>query len=190
MNDEARPVTRILGWSGLAVGGVWSIVFAYALHTAMPFNPIKLPFENRISLRMLLPEGFGFFTRNPREDCILLFRRSDRGWQSASVGPAQQAAYAFGAVRAVRAQGIEAGLLIESLGAPSRWARCRERPEACLARTRSSATISNRSPAPTLCGMVGLALQETTPWAWAQRGAKPTMPSRVIVATVQCGGAR
>lgn len=188
MKDDAHSTVRALGWYSIVVAGLWSIVFAYAMHAAMPFNPIKLPFENRVSVRMLLPEGFGFFTRSPREDRLLLFRRSDRGWQSASVGPSQKAAHAFGVVRAVRAQSIEAGLLMEGLGNPTRWKRCSEDPLACMARSASSADISNRSPDPTLCGTVGLAIQETMPWAWAARGAKVTMPSRIMVATVRCEG--
>src|SRR6266542_35529 len=180
-------MTRLLGFFCLLLIGSWSIAFAYALHGAMPFNPIKLPLESRVNMKVLLPEGFGFFTRDPRESRLLFYRRSDGGWQSASVGPAQKAAHAFGIERAVRAHGIEAGLLMEQLPDPSHWKSCADDAVSCLGSTGRAATVSNRSPLPTLCGDIAFVEQETMPWAWSARGAKVTMPSKVIRIIARCG---
>jgi antimicrobial peptide system SdpA family protein len=177
---------RTLGWYALLMAFFWSVVVVYALHAAMPFNPIKLPLEDRLNIRVLLPEGFGFFTRNPRESRLSFYRRSDRGWETASVGPSQKVTYAFGWVRAVRAQNIEAGLLLQELPRPSRWKRCQQDPITCLSSAPTSEAIANPSPAPTLCGEIAFVEQESLPWAWASRGAKVNMPSRVIRTTIRC----
>ena len=46
--------------------------------------------------------------------------------------------------------------------------------------------ITNRSPEPTLCGAIGVALQKPIPWAWIDLPRPVVMPSRVVLLEVQC----
>src|SRR5215218_8664142 len=107
---------RTLGALTVMVWLSWACVAAYAVHTVFPFNPLHLPGAKTISARTWIPEGWGFFTRDPREERLLLFRRTEGGaWVSASLGPAARRANFFGMNRYFRAQGIEVGLLLASV---------------------------------------------------------------------------
>jgi hypothetical protein len=71
--------------SHLAVGCallafLWGVAALYALHTVIPFNAVVLPFERDLPVRSLTPEGWAFFTRNPREKQISAYRRVNGTW--------------------------------------------------------------------------------------------------------------
>jgi len=188
--EEFAPADRRhLRWLGLLMMGLtvcWCIVLFYVIHPALPFNALKLPAESHVNVSVWAPEGWRFFTRNPREDQTVLYRREGNGaWASASLGPNMRASNFFGFGRRARAQGIELGLLIYSQP-KTIWASCEEEPDRCLERTTDAVAVRNRSPAPTLCGSVGVVMQNVVPWGWAISGEKFTMPSKVARFDVQC----
>ncbi|WP_232293471.1 SdpA family antimicrobial peptide system protein [Stigmatella aurantiaca] len=171
---------------GLIIG--WSTVAAYALHAALPYNPIKLPFEDQFDIRLVLPEGWAFFTRDPRDERMLPYvRGADAQWSSASHTPNFQPRNFFGIDRAGRAQGVEMGLLMDAARKAERQA-CEEEPSVCLERAPVAQKLSNASPHPTLCGQVGFVFQKAVPWAWSRsnREKKIIMPSKVLRLDIEC----
>ncbi|MFP2904935.1 SdpA family antimicrobial peptide system protein [Pyxidicoccus sp. 3LFB2] len=185
-SEPAR--TRRLGLLALGLILGWSTVTVYALHAALPYNPIQLPFEDRINMRLVLPEGWAFFTRDPREDRMLPYvRATDGQWAWASQTPNFQPKNAFGIDRAARAQGVEMGLLMEQAREYARQA-CEEDPRRCLERASPGKPLRNRSPNPTLCGQVGFVFQRAVPWAWSRtsQGKPIIMPSKVLRLEVEC----
>ncbi len=176
---------QLMGLLGLALGGGWLLVVVYALHAALPFNPIKLPLETRVQPRFWLPEGWAFFTRDPREENMRVFVRHEGNWVSAGMGPIAKPSNSFGLDRACRAQGVEAALLINGFPS-SAFQECRDPVAACLERAPITAEVQNISPTPTLCGDVGVVMQKPVPWAWWSSGLRATMPSRVLRMSVAC----
>ena len=85
------PETGVTGTGGallatLIAGGC--VLSTYALHGAMPYNPIKLPFESEIGARYWIPQGWKFFTKSPHDENMLLFSQGEDGqWASANLGP-------------------------------------------------------------------------------------------------------
>jgi antimicrobial peptide system SdpA family protein len=171
---------------GLILG--WSTVAAYALHAALPYNPLQLPFADRFDIRMVLPEGWAFFTRDPRDDRMMPYvRGADAVWSTASHTPNFQPRNLFGIDRAGRAQGVEMGLLMDAARDAERQA-CEESPVACLERAPVARKLSNTSPRPTLCGEVGFVFQRAIPWAWSRSSREKTlhMPSKVLRLDIEC----
>ena len=78
----------------LATG--WLALFGYSLHAGMPFNPVRLPFEDRFRASLLMPEGWKFFTRDAREERVFLYVKSDGRWHAAMKTPHASATNAFG----------------------------------------------------------------------------------------------
>ena len=184
-NKRARG-SRRAGAILLAASAAWTVVGIYAVHAAMPYNPIKLPAEKAVDVRSWAPQGWKFFTRNPQEEGTTAFRASEAG----GFAPVAQETYAsasnlFGASRAARAHGVEIGTLLEQIP-DTQWTKCDDAPARCLERAKEVATVKNGSPHPTLCGSVGIALQKPVPWAWARASHPVTMPSRVARVVVQC----
>lgn len=181
-----RTALRLLGAGALGLLAFWLTFSVYALHPALKFNPLRLPFESSLRMQRWTPEGWKFFTRNPREDRTrLLGRRQDGAWIDIGLGPNFKVSNLLGFSRVPRAQGIELALLVHDV-AKSEWVRCTEQPEACLERLDHSVPLSNHSPEPTVCGTVGFVMQQTMPWAWASMTPEPIMPSRVMRLEVQC----
>ncbi|HVG60573.1 MAG TPA: SdpA family antimicrobial peptide system protein [Hyalangium sp.] len=178
---------RRLGLLALGLITGWSIVAAYALHSALPYNPIKLPFEDRVDVKLVLPEGWAFFTRDPRDERMMPFQRGEHGgWVAANKTPNFQPQNSFGIDRAARAQGVELGLLLDGVRGEERLS-CEEDPLVCLERA-PVAQARNTSPRPSLCGQVGLVFQKAVPWAWARssKDKKIIMPSKVMRMDIQC----
>ncbi len=80
---------RQLGVVVIALAMAWSVLILYAVHVELPVNALDLPFESSLKppLQALVPQGWGFFTRDPREPRLLPFRREAGVWQAASEGP-------------------------------------------------------------------------------------------------------
>jgi len=170
----------------LAVG--WSVLALYAVHIELPVNALDLPLESNIkpTLQAIVPQGWGFFTRDPREPRLIPLVRAAGSWQVASEGPNGEPWNAFGLNRAARAQGVEVGLLETAIPAEA-WKDCETEVAACLERMPATLQLSNPTPRPTLCGEVGFARRESVPWAWAASTPDETsMPSKVVRVRVTC----
>ena len=179
---------RVLGAAVLLAGAVWAVVIGYAVHIQLPTNVIALPFERelRVAAVVFTPEGWAFFTKDPREPILVPYALgSDGVWRPAAVGSYGEARNFFGADRTPRAQGVEMGLLSSRLS-PSFWASCDDRVETCLGRAGTWLVVSNASPRPTLCGKIALTRQEPLPWAWASARTLTTMPSTFVLVDVRC----
>ena len=187
MNDiETKKGLRRAGAVLLAAVVTWSAVGIYAVHACMPYNPIKLPAERALDVRILAPEGWKFFTRDPQEEAAYAYRASEDGSFAAMPHePNASRSNLFGASRVGRLRGVEMGTLLEQIP-DTEWTKCDEAPARCIERAKTVATVKNGSPSPTMCGSIGIALQKPVPWAWARSKRPVTMPSRVAKVVVQC----
>jgi antimicrobial peptide system SdpA family protein len=177
---------RRLGALTLGLASLWAVLAAYAIHPAMPFNTIHLPMEQHLRVSLWFPEGWGFFTRDPRAERLTLYRLDGGRWMRAGRGPNSEPVNVFGINRAARAQAVEAGLLInEGTASPLAWIPCTALPSDCLLEARPVAA-QNRSRAPSLCGALGLVTQEPVPWAWLGNRRPVTMPSSIARLEVSC----
>ena len=184
----AQAAPRFLGGVALMLAITWSVLSLYAVHIELPVNALDLPLESSIkpNLQALIPEGWGFFTRDPREARLLPFIRQAGAWRTASEGPNGEAWNAFGFNRAARAQGVEMGLLEFTIPADA-WKDCNEEIGSCLDKLPTATPVSNPIPHPTLCGEVGFAQRDTVPWAWAASTPdESAMPSKVVRLNVTC----
>lgn len=179
----------IIGVSVLFLAFMWIVVAVYAVHAAMPANPIKLPAEDSIRVVMWLPQGWKFFTRSPREDRYEAYALTPQGeWTQAASWPNARAANLFGLSRRGRAQSVELGLLE---GAAQRqsdkpiWQPCESRLEECFA-SASPIEVDNATPQSSVCGEVALAKRPPVPWAWTRSSRKVEMPAKILRLKVRC----
>jgi antimicrobial peptide system SdpA family protein len=161
----------------------WGAAVLFVLDASLPYNPIRLPISGQ-QVHAWLPEGWGFFTRDPREPDLYVYRNSHNRWETASLGPHSQPRHIFGLSRSSRAQGVELGLLLHRTP-HTKWAECRGDPVLCLM-AAPTVTVQNPSSSPTLCNELGVILQPPVPWAWSAH--KIRMPSKVIRLEVSCVG--
>jgi antimicrobial peptide system SdpA family protein len=177
---------RRLGVTVLVLATGWFLAALYALHAALPSNVIRLPLEDSLKIGGLAPQGWAFFTRDPRERDMLMFVKTDAGWLDASLGPNASLQNLGGISRNARGQGIEVGMLVTRLP-PEAWTRCRARHvKACLDEARGHLTLPNLYPRPTLCAdEVALVLVSPTPWAWSGH-SRTTLQAKVARFSTLC----
>ena len=175
-----------LGLLLIGMGVVSLLLFAYAVHACLPFNPILLPYESTIRSIFWIPEGWKFFTRDPREDVLHPFTlNGHHQWEAADAGPYSRPAYLFGLNREARAQGLELGIILKGTK-NSDWRPCEQAPASCLRESDAVTEVSNPSVRPTLCGVIGLVKQKPLPWAWWSPTRTVIMPSSVAQVRVKC----
>lgn len=139
---------------------LWSIFFTASIISAMTFNPISDKYINDRFFKILAPQGWGFYSKNPRDSVIYVYDMNTE--ISAVKWPNSRADNFFGISRFGRSQGIEAGLIQAALG-ENNWLACDEKAIDCLKKYNSEVTVINTTPTPTICGDIGIVLQEPLP---------------------------
>jgi antimicrobial peptide system SdpA family protein len=181
---QTRRDLRLCATLALAAAAALALL-AYVFHRALPFNPLNLPRETEVAASMWSPQGWKFFTRNPREDWLIVYQNRGAAWARTQPEPNFTLSNWLGVGRGVRAEGIEIALLIYDLPR-SAFRPCRGPAASCIAQAPIAARVKNKTPEPKLCGQVGVALQTQVPWAWSVRRDAVIMPSRVARLEVRC----
>lgn len=162
----------------VCVALAWLIPISYALRYWLPFNASRITVPNRPGVLLLTPEGWGFFTRDPRESDMFVYHKQDNSdeWVLSS-----RRTGGFG--RSGRSRAMEAGTLLPQITTPP--TECVSDHESCLNTASPGDSIESVFRKPTLCGDVGIIRQEPVPWAWASDG-DVIMPSQVTRVWVSC----
>lgn len=150
-----------------------------------PFSFYWVTLPNQ-AIAATLPQGWGFFTKSPRDDFFLIYRRDAAGvWKSIYSGPESEPRNAFGWSRYPRQQGIDLGILLGTIGANDHTG-CVLNVDRCLQEAPFASVDERSKPEFTLCGDIGLVFEKPIPWTWAREFAKITVHSRTIRLRVTC----
>lgn len=174
-----------LGGIAIAVGLAWLVVIGYALHPTLPYSPVRLPGARMAHSFLWAPQGWSFFTRDPREEDRTVYVRRDSVWESAMLAPHDRLSNLGGLRRKSRAQMVELALLLEGIPADA-WQPCAASLQECLGRIPQGRAVRNTAPAPSMCGTIAVMLQRPVPWAWARSSKPVTMPYRMLSLEVSC----
>lgn len=173
-----RPAVRlliILGWSALTV---------LELRAFMPDNPLRVTNRVADNLTLLAPQGWIFFTRNPREAVDRVYRGTNPCCEMLTL-PNNHASYLFGVKRDGRAFAVEMGPLLKRIPGKA-WRECRGDLPSCVAGLPvPSRTVANTSATRFACGKIIVQRQHPIPWAWSSnRNLHP--PYSVAILNVSC----
>ncbi len=194
-NAELQRRTRAKP-RGVLVTAVVSILAAalavvYAVDSSASVNGWKLPLQDRRWVVSLAPQGWNFFTRDPQEPRIEVYRRDGDAWVSVDPGSSAEPRYLFGFSRQARVLGMETGAVLKGVRGTPPWQECRSDPAQCLAASAlpEPVWVPNDSPHPILCGAVAFVRRPPVPWAWSNSRVPTVMPSSFFRANVQCSDA-
>jgi len=174
-----------LGAFALLISALWIGIASLSLLPALPYNPLsESPAASMVS-RMILPQGWAFFTRSPREDRYTVLAPSGGRWEPAPCGVLAEPCNGFGVHREARALGVDMGTLSSSID-ESDWTTCGSDLDTCLNEAGITLHRTNEAKRPVLCGDLAVLFWEPVPWAWAGKVNEREMPKRFARFDVDC----
>jgi len=169
--------------TGLAL--LWAAVVLLVLSASPADSPLRASYPTRRGMIALFPQGWAFFTRDPREPVDRAYRPGAPPTPLLYTNSSARSLFGFS--RRARAQNVEmAALLLE---VPSgAWHECRDALSRCLeAAPEAGVPVANRSMNRQICGPVVVERQPPVPWAWGRGLGTVHMPSKVLRLDVRCG---
>lgn len=187
MKKEIQRRSVLYGVYFVSILLIVFLLFFYSVHAALPSNVLTLPLGDKLYMESWFPQGWGFYSKNPREEAISIFDYENE--EMSTSWPHNSKQNLYGLKRFGRAQGLEAGL-VKSKVPDDYWIKCDEEPFTCAAGHNESdiITVNNETPFPTICGEQLIVLQEPVPWAWSKYKETVVMPSQIARVNVLCSG--
>lgn len=185
----ARPWVSI-GVTAVSIAGCATIALLSFLGNKAP-QTVSDPAGHRLDgqpVAQLFRQGWGFFTRDAREDIVRSARLDGGHWVVKEGNLTSSRENLFGLSRKARNFDQDLSVLLESLPPDQSWSACStvSMPGACLAASdvKTAPTIRLHSSTAFLCGTIALIRQPPIPVAFARFNASP--PGAVLVVRVAC----
>ncbi|NLK11641.1 MAG: SdpA family antimicrobial peptide system protein [Staphylococcus equorum] len=135
----------------------------YSIVNTLAITPLSMPSEQRTQLQKLMPQEWGFFSKDPREDFFTFVEDNGEKIQL----PNASLSNFWGISRVGRAQGTEAGLIYSSLPEDEIY-QCEDYIDDCIKQysNHDYTLMKSPIPSPKLCGEYSFFMLETVPFAW------------------------
>jgi antimicrobial peptide system SdpA family protein len=184
MSTVSRP-ERSLQLAKLAIWCFWIVVVGAVVVGSIPGNVLLPTARQRNQLRLVMPEGWAFFTRDAQEEDLYVYRlEGDR-----LIGIDERAHRAL-PLAAVNRMGRFRHAALAAVAEPvpdDQWTECRRDVAACAAaRTDAPLPVARAAAQLDVCGPLVLAKRRPAPWVWFKRNPRFEMPSRIAKVVVPC----
>ena len=175
-----------LSWRAVFLTVSALLLFFASINASMPRGVLSIGQPFRTVARVVWPQGWAFFTRNPRDGFIEIYRPSEDGpWVKDDIGRNAELRYLLGWIRTPRVRNLEAGFLTGLV--LTNWTLCKKSPGECLQESDvAPERLVNPTSTPLLCGTIGFVKQEALPWLWRHAEAETVMHSTYKVIEVKC----
>lgn len=180
-NNKNKPM-NYLGLIFILAFSGWMLFLFYSIIVALPNNPLSLDLADKKVIRQVMPQGWGFYSKSPREETLNVY--SPYNESSVVVWPNNKIKNAFGIYRYGRSQGIELGLIVYNLPSSVKWEDCDGKGKSCIKDSDVTVSVNNTTPSPTICGDILIARETPIPWAYAKY--THTSKSQVAKVDVKC----
>ena len=141
----------------------WLIALSYIFKSSVPVIS-DMSFEEKASLFSFVPQGWGFFTRDPREDELVLYEMKNDTIERFTKTNSSMSSF-FGVSRKNRLINVESNMLLPEIK-DSLWKSMKGR-ELILDKTSYTDTIINNFHPCNIKGDFFFVMQERIPWAWS-----------------------
>lgn len=128
-----------------------------------------------------MPQGWGFFSKDPREETLYveeLEHSSEIQW------PNNNIKNFFGISRYGRSQGTDIGLIQKKIP-NNKWKNCKEGIDFCKDKI-NTVTIHNNVLKPNVCGNYIFYKSEPVPWSWNKYMKQTEYTSKAIKVNIKC----
>ncbi len=144
--------------------------------------PISKSF-NKITFA-ISPQGWGFFTRNPKEPLIDLYKIKDDKIKKISI-PNASLKYFWGFNRGMRISSSQIAYFADQIP-EDRWIYDPSYKADSIIQVSTPFNVLNDFSYPVHCGKLLLVKTQRIPWAWSKHREKIKMPRSVVIIDVAC----
>ena len=174
-----------IGWQALILIIFWGACVCVVALSALPRNAISFPYVPKLIVKTIIPEGWSFFTRNPREALVYIYKRDNDNinWIQADETVNGAVDNFFGMSRKARAMGSEYALVFAQ--EQVKWDSCVTGTFDCVDESLRI-TVKNELNSPQLCGEYLFVSRKPVPWAWSASAANINMPYQYVLVNFEC----
>lgn len=169
----------------IAICLFWFAISILLVTISLPHNPILNSIEAKplkTQLKVLIPEGWGFFTRDPREERLYVFRCDSLNLKYVPNDNFSFESF-FGASKKSRVYNLELGRLVSSIE-KSDWHSWKSKNTWCPMDLPTIYQL-NTQRSPLICGEFYVVKREPVPWAWASSN-HVSMPGSIVKINIIC----
>jgi antimicrobial peptide system SdpA family protein len=160
------------------------LIFQLAIHI-LPHGALTGSRAKSANIGAVVPQGWAFFTRNPREHNFFIYQKKDGAFEQVILSNCN-VNNLFGASRKSRIQSVELGDILAKVE-NANWLECPEGiDQSAGIDTIQEVLVINQVESPTICGEFYIAQKEPIPWAWGAYYRELEMPSKVVKIRTLC----
>jgi len=184
---NSKDTTIILVKSSVFIG--WALIIFFVFISSIPSNPVSPPKKISSFVKVLAPQGFSFFTKNPKEPSPNIYQRVDSSWVKKNYKNFSSKNL-FGLSKTSRAMMVELGSIMGKVP-EKKWKKYplpikQKLPDSLIRDIELPLfSLRNTSPTPTLCGLILVTKKEYIPWAWS-KSDHLEMPAESVILKLQC----
>lgn len=153
----------------------------------MQYNTLSEKFENKKIVFSLFPQGWAFFTRNPREGQVILYQKNNGKFVEVPFKH-NNYRYAFGLNRTCTKVYTELGYIRKNINDSSfkaiEW-NYQEKIFTNKLDNLETITLQNPLKNGILNGKYLLVIQEPIPWAWSKNAKRIKMPALAVFLNIK-----
>ena len=141
-------------------------------------NPVRLSYNNAQELYSILPQGWAFFTRNPKEEVLQLYKEDKSNLKLINNSASLSFKDVFGLKRDVRKKSAELAEIIKKIPSEKWETKKSSDKMKNLINLKISDTVINVFNNKLLTGDYIIVRSRRKPWAWSNSSI--TLPYRCI----------
>lgn len=159
----------------------WLVGCVIVICTSVGYTPFRLKASNKNSAFQMIPQGWGFFTRNPREEKLIVYKKIDNSLKKVTQ-PNFSKQNLFGLSRKGRMRQMQIGNLILPY---YRYMQPCEHKDLMKCNPDSVFVVKNPFEYPILQGEYLIQKQATLPWAWSKSRKDQFNPYEILMIHVE-----
>lgn len=157
------------------------LLFFAVISNVLPQNPLIK--NNQNIFQQLAPQGFSFYSKNPRDETFFIESASVNSWDIQL--PTSVLSNLFGIKRTGRAQGAEIGMLLEYLP-EEKWTSCHSMKECDEIKNDLNINVVDEPESfKFIRGTYTIAMGEPISWFWTDFKETTTFDRRIIKVEVK-----
>ncbi|PEK57864.1 SdpA family antimicrobial peptide system protein [Bacillus wiedmannii] len=164
---------------------MWGLLFLSSIISGLGTNPLSMSKDANLAISSVLPQGWGFFSKDPRESQVGLYAAEKDSLEV--LWPNMKVKNVFGLYRKGRSQGVEMGLLTTKFKEQD-WMKCTDSNlQACKKKAdKKVVKVENPISTPLVCGEYYMTKENPVPWNYYKYSDSTYTVTNIVKVDVSC----